>query len=101
MGRTPGAWAASSRVPLARAVGKPERRADQTRVHVAFGGATGDGDANNGGTNDYCSPVYYHGSTYNHRCTGNDNRSSRYDGRPNHNHPVRSSVRSWRPSRRS
>ena len=56
------------------------------------------GSDNNGGTDDYCSPVYHHGSTYNHRGAGNDNRSSRYDGRPNHNHPVRSSVRSWRPS---
>ena len=51
------------------------------------------------GADDHCGTDDHHGSTYNHRCTGNDNRSSRYDGRPNHNHPVRSSVRSWRPSR--
>ena len=50
------------------------------------------------GTNDYCNPVYHDGSTYHHSGAGNDNCSSPYDCRPNHDHPVRSSVRRWRPS---
>ena len=62
--------------------------------HSADDGGTDD----DRGTNDYCNPVYHDGSTYHHSGAGNDNCSSPYDCRPNHDHPVRSSVRRWRPS---
>ncbi len=76
-----------------------DRSADDDRSANDDGGTDHDGGTDNDrGTNDYCNPVYHDGSTYHHSGAGNDNCSSRYDCRPNHDHPVGSAVRSWRPS---